>query len=79
MGSLRNPGLMTTRTPSLVLASSSPARRRLLGVLTYRAEGPGLEVVTLNSLAGGRGIGTALLAGVRPSGRSPWWTASASG
>src|ERR1700729_2909553 len=30
MGSLRNPGLMTTRTPSLVLASSSPARRRLL-------------------------------------------------
>ena len=30
MGSLRNPGLMTTRTPSLVLASGSPARRRLL-------------------------------------------------
>ena len=31
MGSLRNPGLMTTRTPRLVLASRSPARRRLLG------------------------------------------------
>ena len=31
MWSLRNPGLMTTRTPRLVLASSSPARRRLLG------------------------------------------------
>lgn len=30
MGSLRNPGLVTTRTPRLVLASSSPARRRLL-------------------------------------------------
>ncbi len=30
MGSLRNPGLVTTRTPCLVLASSSPARRRLL-------------------------------------------------
>ncbi len=29
-GSLRNPGLVTTRTPRLVLASSSPARRRLL-------------------------------------------------
>lgn len=27
---LRNPGLMTTRIPRLVLASSSPARRRLL-------------------------------------------------
>ena len=31
MGTLRNPGLMTTRTPCLVLASRSPARRRLLG------------------------------------------------
>ena len=31
MGSLRNPGLMRTRTPRLVLASRSPARRRLLG------------------------------------------------
>jgi septum formation protein len=30
MGSLRNPGLVTMRTPRLVLASSSPARRRLL-------------------------------------------------
>ena len=30
MGSLRNPGLMTTRVPRLVLASRSPARRRLL-------------------------------------------------
>jgi septum formation protein len=30
MGTLRNPGLMTTRTPRLVLASRSPARRRLL-------------------------------------------------
>src|ERR1039457_862782 len=30
MGSLRNPDLVTTRTPRLVLASSSPARRRLL-------------------------------------------------
>jgi septum formation protein len=30
MGSLRNPGQVTTRTPRLVLASSSPARRRLL-------------------------------------------------
>ncbi len=30
MGSLRNPGLVTTRTPRLVLASGSPARRRLL-------------------------------------------------
>lgn len=30
MGSLRNPGLMTTRTPSLVLASGSPAARRRL-------------------------------------------------
>ena len=30
MGTLRNPGLMTTTTPCLVLASRSPARRRLL-------------------------------------------------
>jgi septum formation protein len=30
MGSLRNPGQVTTRTPRLVLASSSPTRRRLL-------------------------------------------------
>ncbi len=49
--------------PGLV-AQEEPGGARL-GVLTYRAEGRGLEVVTLNSLAEGRGIGTALLAGAR--------------
>jgi ribosomal protein S18 acetylase RimI-like enzyme len=38
-------------------------------VLTYRADQRGVEVVTLNSLAEGRGIGTALLAGARQQAR----------
>ena len=50
------------------MAQEEPGGARL-GVLTYRAEGPGLEVVTLNSLAEGRGIGTALLAGARQRAR----------
>jgi septum formation protein len=40
-----------------------------LGVLTYRVQDRGLEVVTLNSLAEGRGIGTALLAEARQRAR----------
>jgi DNA-3-methyladenine glycosylase I len=55
------------RLPGLV-AQEEPGGARL-GVLTYRVEGPGLEVVTLNSLAEGRGIGTALLAGARQRAR----------
>src|SRR5258705_909940 len=56
------------RLPGLV-AEDTPGGARL-GVLTYRQAGtgaawPGLEVVTLNSLAEGRGAGTALLAEAR--------------
>ncbi|HUY48205.1 MAG TPA: GNAT family N-acetyltransferase [Streptosporangiaceae bacterium] len=36
-----------------------------LGALTYRVGAGGIEVVTLNSLAEGRGIGSALLAGAQ--------------
>lgn len=56
-----------TRLPGLV-AQEEPGSRRA-GVLTYRVEGGSLEVVTLNSLAEGRGIGTALLAGARQRAR----------
>lgn len=35
------------------------------GLITYRAEGHACEIVTLNSLVEGRGIGTALLQAVR--------------
>ncbi len=62
------------RLPGLV-AEQEPGGARL-GVLTYRVQAgpggagqPGLEVVTLNSLAEGRGIGTALLAGARQRAR----------
>ena len=62
--------------PGLV-AQEEPGGARL-GVLTYRADERGLEVVTLNSLAEGRGIGTALLAGARQrarqDGRRLWLT-----
>jgi len=58
------------RLPGLV-AEQEPGGARL-GVLTYRVQAgagggvrPGLEVVTLNSLAEGRGTGSALLAGAR--------------
>ena len=60
--------------PGLV-AEQEPGGTRL-GVLTYRAGPGGLEIVTLNSLAEGRGIGTALLA--RP-GSGPGRLASVSG
>ena len=40
-----------------------------LGVLTYRVQDGGLEIITLNSLAEGRGVGTALLAGARQRAR----------
>ncbi|MGI8446054.1 MAG: Maf family nucleotide pyrophosphatase [Streptosporangiaceae bacterium] len=56
-----------TRLPGLV-AQEEPGSARA-GVLTYRVEGGSLEVVTLNSLAEGRGIGTALLAGARQRAR----------
>jgi ribosomal protein S18 acetylase RimI-like enzyme len=56
-----------TRLPGLV-AEEEPGGARA-GVLTYRAQPGGLEVVTLNSLAEGRGIGTALLAGARQRAR----------
>lgn len=49
------------RLPGLVAQEEQGGAR--LGVLTYRTGGPGVEFVTLNSLAEGRGIGTALLAG----------------
>ena len=55
------------RLPGLV-AQEEPGGARL-GALTYRADERGLEVVTLNSLAEGRGIGTALLAGARQRAR----------
>ncbi len=55
------------RLPGLVAQEEQGGAR--LGVLTYRTGGPGLEVVTLNSLAEGRGIGTALLAGARQRAR----------
>ena len=48
--------------PGLVAEQEQGGTR--LGVLTCSAGG-GLEIITLNSLAEGRGIGTALLAGVR--------------
>ena len=35
------------------------------GLITYRAEGNACEIVTLNSLVEGRGIGTALVQAVR--------------
>ena len=53
------PGLVAEREPG-----GTP-----LGVLTYRAGPGGLEIVTLNSLAEGRGIGTALLAQARQRAR----------
>jgi len=56
-----------TRLPGLV-AQEEPGGARA-GVLTYRVEGGSLEIVTLNSLAEGRGIGTALLAGARQRAR----------
>ena len=56
-----------TALPGLV-AQEEPGGARL-GAATYRADGRGLEVVTLNSLAEGRGIGTALLAGARQRAR----------
>ncbi len=49
--------------PGLV-ADQEPGGSRV-GVLTYRVHEGGLEVVTLNSLAEGRGAGTALLAEAR--------------
>jgi septum formation protein len=52
-----------TRLPGLV-AEEEPGGARA-GVLTYRTQPGSLEVVTLNSLAEGRGIGTALLAEAR--------------
>ena len=61
------------RLPGLV-AEREPGGTRL-GVLTYRVQAgrgvakAGLEVITLNSLAEGRGIGTALLAGARQRAR----------
>jgi hypothetical protein len=51
------------RLPGLV-ADQEPGGTRL-GVLTYRVQAGGLEVVTLNSLAEGRGAGTGLLAEAR--------------
>jgi septum formation protein len=56
-----------TRLPGLV-AQEEPGGAPA-GVLTYRVEGGSLEIVTLNSLAEGRGIGTALLAGARQRAR----------
>jgi ribosomal protein S18 acetylase RimI-like enzyme len=50
------------------VAQEEPGGARA-GVLTYRVEGGSLEIVTLNSLAEGRGIGTALLAGARQRAR----------
>ena len=47
-----------------LVADQEPGGTRL-GVLTYRVQAGGLEVVTLNSLAEGRGAGTALLAEAR--------------
>jgi septum formation protein len=55
MGSLRNPGLVTTRTPRLVLASSSPARRRLLRDAGFA---PVIDVSGVDETIGA-GIGTA--------------------
>jgi ribosomal protein S18 acetylase RimI-like enzyme len=61
------------RLPGLV-EEQEPGGTRL-GMLTYRLQAgrgaatAGLEVVTLNSLAEGRGIGTALLAGARQRAR----------
>jgi septum formation protein len=49
--------------PGLVAEQEQGGTR--LGVLTYRAQAGGLEIITLNSLAEGRGIGTALLTGAR--------------
>jgi septum formation protein len=45
--------------PGLVAVSEDGGQR--CGALTYRESTDGIEVVTLNSLVGGRGIGTALL------------------
>ena len=42
---------------------------RPCGLATYRIEGDGCELVTLNSLEEGRGIGTALLAAVERAAR----------
>lgn len=39
------------------------------GLLTYRIEGPALEIVTLNSLRPGRGIGSLLLNGAADTAR----------
>ncbi len=55
------------RLPGLVAQEEQGGAR--LGVLTYRTGAPGLEIVTLNSLAEGRGIGTALLARARQRAR----------
>ena len=64
------------RLPGLV-AEEEPGGARA-GVLTYRTQPGSLEVVTLNSLAEGRGIGTALLAEARQrarrAGRRLWLT-----
>jgi GNAT superfamily N-acetyltransferase len=60
------------RLPGLVAEDEQGGARQ--GVLTYRVQAggagwPGLEVVTLNSLAEGRGAGTALLAEARQRAR----------
>ncbi len=51
-----------------LIAQEEPGGARL-GAATYRPGERGLEVVTLNSLAEGRGIGSALLAGARQRAR----------
>src|ERR1700683_5185491 len=54
---LYDPGTL----PGIVAEQNS----ELLGVLTYRVNESDMEVVTLNSLIEGRGIGSALLAEAR--------------
>ncbi|MBV8081382.1 MAG: GNAT family N-acetyltransferase [Candidatus Eremiobacteraeota bacterium] len=48
----------------------------VVGVITYRFNPPGVEIVTLNSVLPDRGVGTALIDAVRPIARAkgvPVW------